>query len=135
VKPIEFFLAAFFLFAIAGAALTLWGCGGTEFTIADSHPDAGQIPETLTSAEDAHGPDTGGLPYARDGGSSPLGSTDAETVEKDVGSPDAEIPETSTIDVKSCDVSLCKCPINEQACCTGGGQCGCGVGPTICTVL
>jgi hypothetical protein len=131
---ILFVLVTLFACAVAGAALTVCGCGGAEFTVLDVTPpdaaprlvdrDVAERAPEIKSA-DASLSETSSLNVDA------MNTRDAEAVESSIDTKDVE---AARPDAATCDLTTCSthCPGGNPACCTTGGTCGCSDFGPVC---
>jgi hypothetical protein len=131
---ILFFLATLFACAVAGAALTVCGCGGAEFTVLETTiPDAAprlvdrDVVERAPEIRAAEASMSETAPLNVDA----MNTRDAETVESSIDTKDVE---AARPDAATCDLAACPthCPGGNPACCTTEGACGCSDFGPVC---
>lgn len=128
-EEIFFFLVILFACAVAGAALTVCGCGGVEFTvlgttISDAAPRLvdRDVAELAPELGEASSSETSSLNVDA------MNSRDAEAVESSI---DAEDAGDAEVDAKlanpdaACDLPACltRCPGGKPECCNFGPLC------------
>jgi hypothetical protein len=126
-EEIFFFLVILFACAVAGAALTVCGCGGAEFTVLEAMPDAAPRLVDRDVAELA--PEIGAAEASLNIDAISMNSRDAEAVESSIDTKDAQDAEVdaklANPDAAMCDLPACltRCPGGKPACCNFGPSC------------